>query len=437
LVLRRRAPLLAAAFALVAAVVALVLVLRHGGDETKRSPAQGEPLAYVPAAGGDFVFDVDTREPLLALAVEELVPRVTRGAVSAAQVHPLLGRRAVVETQHGKTWLAFATDQDAPRPGKGAAAAKRDSVVVVAPSQQDLRSALNAARGPAARYARSTFDKRFAGLPARSSARVAFDPQTLIEQRAPKLAGTKWARSLRDGAAVLTASGSELRVPFKVSADPVGLTPDDLPIATGATAPQARGNAPLTIGVRDPAHTLGFARAAGLLPALDFVDDLPGLVRPNLGDLGPNGTITSASPSDLSHLTLRSEPPDPGDWSRKLSLINTIGDIAKRVGGSGFGIEHRGSDYAFRQDGEVVARAAVYGNALVLSNDPKANLQRAAVAPAAPTPNGAAGALTARLRSSALATQIPALVRARLGDLTAWARAELTGVTGELRLAVR
>ena len=50
--------------------------------------------------------------------------------------------------------------------------------------------------------------------------------------------------------------------------------------------------------------------------------------------------------------------------------------------------------------------------ALVLSNDPSANLPAAAAAPAAPTPPGAAGALTARLRSSVLATQIPELVRA-------------------------
>ena len=77
------------------------------------------------------------------------------------------------------------------------------------------------------------------------------------------------------------------------------------------------------------------------------------------------------------------------------------------------------------------------GRALVLSNDANADLKQAATAPAAPTPPGAAGALTARLRSSVLATQIPELIRARVGDLTAWARAELAGVTGELRLALR
>ena len=100
-------------------------------------------------------------------------------------------------------------------------------------------------------------------------------------------------------------------------------------------------------------------------------------------------------------------------------------------------IDHRDGAYTLTQGGELVARAGVYGRALVLSNDPTADLRQAAAAPAAPTPPGAAGALTARLRSSVLATQIPELVRARVGDLTAWARAELAGVTGELRLALR
>jgi hypothetical protein len=435
-VLRRRAPLIAAAVALVAAVLALVFLLRGGNDGGPRAPARAEPLAFLPEGTGDVVFDFDTREPLIALVVEQLAPRVTNGAVTAEQVHPLLGGRAVVVTGNGKAWLAFASDAPAPRPRKGAAAAARDGVVVVAPTAADLRTSLARARQPTARYARATFDRRFAGLPPPAGARVAFDPQALLSSRAPQIAGTRWARSLRDGAAVLTTSGNELRVPFRIQADPVGLTPADLPIATGPNPPQMRGSAPLVIGVRDPAHMLAFARAAGLLPVLDVVDRVPGIVRPDLTALGPNGTLTSRS-LDLSHLTVRTEPPDPGDWETKLRLLNTFGDIAGRVGVSGFGIDRHDGVYAFSQDGELAGRAAVYGRTLMLSNDPKADLRAAAAAPAASVPPGAAGALTARLRPSVLATQIPALIRDRIGDITAWARAELTGVTGELRLALR
>ena len=54
--------------------------------------ARSEPLAYVPAGSADVVFDLDTREPLVALAVEQLAPRVTDGALTADQVHALVRR---------------------------------------------------------------------------------------------------------------------------------------------------------------------------------------------------------------------------------------------------------------------------------------------------------------------------------------------------------
>jgi hypothetical protein len=435
-VLRRRAPLLAAALVLVAGVLAVVLLLRgndHGGGPRA---ARSEPLAYLPAGSADVVFDLDTSEPLIALAVEQLAPRVTNGALSAQQVQGLVGGRAAVALDAGRAWLAFATDAPAPRPRDGSAAAARAGVVVVAPSAADLRVALAGARAPAARYARATFDKRFAGLPAAAGARAAFDPRALLGRRSAQVAATKWGRSLRDGAAVLTVRGTELEIPFHITSDPGGLTPDDLPIATGAQPPIARGSAPLVVGLRDPARTLAFARSAGLLSELGLLDQLPGFLKPDLSDLGANGTVTSPR-LDLTDLTARTEPPDPGEWETKLDRIDTLAGLAGKAVLGGLAVEKRAGVYTVTQDGRLVARAGVYGRALVLSNDPSANLRAAAVAPAVPLPPGAAGALTARARSNLLAGQIPDLIRARIGDLTAWARAELTGVTGELRLALR
>ena len=435
-VLRRRAPLVLAALALVAAVVAAVVLLRGGGDDEPRRAARAEPLAFVPAGSADVVFDLDTREPLVALAVEQLAPRVTNGALSADQARALVGGRAALAIDAGRAWLAFSTDAPAPRPTRGAAAAARDGVVLVAPSAADLNTAEAAAHAPSAKYARATFDRRFAGLPAAAGARVAFDPKTLLAQRSPEAANSAWGRSLRDGVAVLTTSGPEVRVPFRIAADPVGLNAADLPLATGPRPPQARGSAPLVVGLRDPAQTLAFARQAGLLQQLDLLDQLPGFLKPDLTNLGPNGTVTSTT-LDLDHLTARFEPPDPGDWATKLGRIDTLAGLAGKAVLGGLSIDHRDGAYTLTNDGDLVARAGVYGRALVLSNDPTADLRAAAAAPAAPTPPGAAGALTARLRSSVLATQIPELVRARVGDLTAWARAELAGVNGELRLALR
>ena len=71
---------------------------------------------------------------------------------------------------------------------------------------------------------------------------------------------------------------------------------DDLPLATGAAAAAgARQRARSSLGLRDPAHTLAFARQAGLLQELDLLDQLPGFLKPDLNNLGPNGTVTSPS----------------------------------------------------------------------------------------------------------------------------------------------
>jgi hypothetical protein len=432
---RRRAPLLIAALVLVVGVVALVLLLRGGGDDDGRTVVRAEPLAYLPEGANDAVFDLDTRAPLVDLAVEQLAPRLTQGALSAAQVRPLLGGRAAVALRGDRAWLVFATDAPAPHVGPNAAAAKRDGVVVVAPSRADLDASLRAAAQPAARYSRATFDKRFAGLPTKASVRVAFDPRKLINARAPQLATTRWAGSLRDGAAVLSTKGTQLVLPFRITADPVGLSPEDLPIATGAQPPTARGSGPLVVGLRDPARTLAFARDAGVLPELGLVDQLPGFLKPNLDDLGPNGTVTTPS-LDLDHLTLRAEPRDPGDWSSKLGRLDALSGIANRAG-IDIDIDHHDGAYDISQDGRLVARAGVFGRALTLSNDPRRDLRAAAAAPVSPTPAGAAGGLTLRAQATTLIGDLPALIAARLGDITGWARAELTGVTGELDLALR
>jgi hypothetical protein len=235
---------------------------------------------------------------------------------------------------------------------------------------------------------------------------------------------------------VLSTSGNTLVAPFRITADPVGLNPEDLPIATGAQPPQARGSAPLVVGLRNPARTLRFARDVGLFPELDLVDQLPGFLKPNLDDLGANGTLTSTSLSDLDHVTLRAEPSDPGDWSAKLGRLYTLARVAGGIV-AGVKVERTNGSYTVTQNGELVAKIGVFGRALVLSNDARADLSAAAAAPPVPTPQNAAGALTARLLTTTLAAQLPALIRSRLGAVTAWARAELTGVSGQVQLGLR
>jgi hypothetical protein len=100
-------------------------------------------------------------------------------------------------------------------------------------------------------------------------------------------------------------------------------------------------------------------------------------------------------------------------------------------------IDKRNGVYTIVQDGELAARAAVYGRVVMLSTDPSANLQTAANAPAKPPPPGAAGALTLNLSATLFLSALPSLVQGHVGDVEGWARAEPTQTTGELGLTVR
>ena len=413
MILRRRAPLLAAALALVlAAAVVAVLLLRGGDEESKRpSTPRADPIAFVPAERADLALDLDTRDALVVLAAQRLVPRVS--SLTPLQATPLLGGPVAIATTPEGSYLAFSTDARPPPGGRRA----RGRVVVVAPRPTPLAPAPGARR---------RFDARFAGLPPAEGVRAAFRPQSLLS---PGVANTRWGRSLRDGAAVLT---DDLRVPFLVHADPAGIAPADLPIAPGAGAPTTHGRAPVVIGLRDPARGVALARESGLVPELALVDRLPGFLRPNLADLGSDGTLTMPTLAP-ERMTLRAEPRNPGDWATKLGRLETLSGIAKGV--VGLDVEERDGAYTLLQDGRVIVRAAVYGRVLVLSTDSGADLRAAAAAPATPLPPGAAGGLTLRATAAALGPDVPALLRG--GTVTGWARAEPSGVSGELRPALR
>jgi hypothetical protein len=411
-ILRRRAPLVAAILALVAAA-AMVAVLLRGGDQDRKRPQapRADPIAFVPAERADLALDLDTRDALVVLAAQRLIPRVS--SLTPAQVTPLLGGRVAVATTPEGSYLAFSTDAPPPPGGERA----RGRVVVVAPRPAPLTPAPGARR---------RFDDRFAGLPPDGGVRAAFRPQSLLP---PRVASTRWGRSLRDGAAVVA---EDFRIPFLVHADPAGMLPGDLPIAPGATAPATHGQAPVVIGLRDPARSVAFARASGLVPALAIVDRLPGFLRPNLNDLGTDGTLTLPRLSP-ERMTLRAEPRNPGDWASKLGRLDALSGIASPV--VGLDVQERDGVYTLLQDGRVIVRAAVFGRVLMLSTDPAADLGTAAVASATPPPPGAAGGLTLHATAAALGPEVPALLRS--GTVTGWARAEPSGVSGELRPALR
>ncbi|WP_028063707.1 hypothetical protein [Solirubrobacter soli] len=430
--MRRRVLVIAAA--VLVAVAVLVVVLTRGGGEAPRPPRPAppglEPLAFMPA-GASAVLDFDTRQAPAAFAAIGLIPELPGSPLTANQVQRLTGGWISVALSRGQLWIAAQSRAAPPRPSGGAVAGTRAGTVVIAPDAARLQASL-AGAAAAAPTARAEYDRRFTGLPA-SGARVAFDPGAALAARSPEVARTVWGQSLREGAAVLVVRGDRITLPFQVTADPV--KPADLPIATGAGTPQADGEGPVVAAVRSPAQTLAFLRDAGLLPALDVLGRAPGFLRPDVNDLGPQATIVA---SDQEHLTVRTTPPDPGDWSKKLDRLDALSGLIRFTGLADVRID-RGGDgvYTIENDGELAGRVGVYGPVVVFSTDPGADLAAAARAPAAPPVDGAAGALTVRVAQSLFGSLLPALARGHVGDVTGWARAEVSSVRGELGVQVR
>ncbi|MEA2445780.1 MAG: hypothetical protein QOJ12_3072, partial [Thermoleophilales bacterium] len=388
----RRRVLLLVVPALAVGVVAAVLLLRGSRPDAGPEAAVDEPLAYLPG-GAKAVLDVDTRAPLVGLAVSQLAPRLSGGALKAGDVTPLLGGRAAAALGgNGGAVLALVAPRKEPVdaltrrltaagdyrgarlyaiPGAGGAAlAARGATVVAAPSAALVRRALDARAQP--RPARAAFDRRLKGLPPDAPLRIAFDPRALLHDQAPKVAATRWGRALRDGAAALEATADGLRLPFRLTTDPNNLRAQDLPMATGAQAPSTRGRAPLTIGLRTAAQGAAFFKATGQ-PALALLDQVPGFLKPDVGGLTGPATI-SGSGTDLQRFTLVTDPPDPGDWKAKLDRLDALSGLIRTIGLADVRIDARDGVYQLQENGKLVLRAGVFGRTLALSDDARADL---------------------------------------------------------------
>jgi hypothetical protein len=478
----RRVIALVAAAAVALLSVGAVLLLRGGDeDESGKRPAaqprgagRAEALAYAPKST-PVLIGVDSSAPAAGLVLGQFVPRLTNGALSAADITPLLGNEAVLaildtRTQRSQLSLVARTQDDLRaltnrlqragdyqgaqlyRGPEGSALATKGSEVVAATDEPTVRRALDTRQNASAHFTPQEFDRRLAGLGRTAAVRTIFDAKLLVSRRLPEVLTTRWGRSLTTGAAVFTGGDDGLHIPFKLQTDASRINDADLPLATGTRPPQIRGQAPLLIGVRDFAPTIRFLRKADpdRFGAIDsFQRDLPGFLRLDVDALfnGLTNDATISSGDLLDHYVARTDPRDAGDWRRPLERVSTLSDVLQNLGIDNVRLdEEPGDAYRLTVDGRMVLRAGVVGPTLVLTDDPRASLPGAARAPTAPTPAGAVGALTLRLARSSLRAllteqfglpQEAGLILDRLGDLTGWARAERDGLTGELRLAVR
>src|SRR3954467_7215978 len=461
------------------AALAVVLAKNSGKDDstpkTKQSDTRAEALAYAPKASPALV-GVDTGSPQASLVLGALVSRATGGALTANDISPLLGNEAVVallDPRTGRAQLSMvAKDPDALRElarrlkktgsykdatlysgPQGAVVAIKGGTLLAASDEPTVRRALDTAADPQAHPTPQDFDRRLAGLPTTADVRTVFDPKRIVvAQRLPGIGNTRWGRSLTNGAAVLQEGGPGLSLPFVLQTDAARINDNDLPFATGAQPPQIRGRGPLLLGVNDPGQLIAFLRKVDpdRFGGLDsFQSGLPSFLRVDVNGLlnGLTNDGTISSDDGLDHFPARPNPPDPSDWTTPLDRLSTLSGVLQRLGIDNIKLTDEGKDaYRLDVDGDLALRAGVFGPTLVLTDDADTNLRATAAAPQAPTPDGARGGLTLRMRASEgrrLLTDLFGLpagagaVLDRLGDLTGWARAATDSVRGELDLGLR
>jgi hypothetical protein len=143
--------------------------------------------------------------------------------------------------------------------------AVEDDLVVIAPSEEELDEALERADGDD-HLDTDTFEAGLDGLPGSALARVYADLGALLAsqpggERARRL---EWLGALRTLGLTATARDDRVEVEFNLRTDPEGLTDGDLPIATGDESPPViTRDGEIGFGIRDPAHIVRFAEAAG------------------------------------------------------------------------------------------------------------------------------------------------------------------------------
>src|SRR3954447_23262025 len=474
---RRIAAVIAVAVVVLAAL-AFVLARNASKDDptpTQQGDTRAEALAYAPRASPALI-GVDTGSPEASLVLGALISPVSAGALSANDISPLLGNEAVVALLDPRTSRAqlsmVAKDPDALRAlarrlkktgsykdatlysgPQGAAVGIKDDTLLAASDEPTIRRALDTRAAPNAHLMPPAFDRRLAGLPTTADVRTVFNPKRIVvAQRLPGLGNTRWGRSLTNGAAVLEERGTGLRLPFALQTDATRINDQDLPFAPGPQTPKMDGDAPLLLAVRDLGQLIAFLRKVDpqRLGGLDtFQNGLPSFLRVNVSGLlnGLTNDGTISSDDGLDHFAARTNPPDPSNWRDPLERLSTLSGVLQRLGINNVKLIDEGANaYRLDVDGELAARAGIFGRTLVLTDDADTNLRATAQAPQAATPTGARGGLTLRMRASGgrrLVSDLFGLpadagaILDRLGDLTGWARAATDGVRGELDLGLR
>ncbi len=324
----------------------------------------------------------------------------------------------------------------------------RDGAVVLARDTQTLQRAF-ALHDNKGGLTRATFDERLgplAHVPA--LVRATAQPRALISAKARDV---PWVDALRSGSLAVAIEKPGLRLRVHLATDPTNLKNTDLPIAPGAQPPRpAPGARPINVAIRGIAQTIHVLDATKdgldvpfLKPVQDALTTLDSLKGPlkTFGRIDADALIdqltgtTTITPEATDKLALRAELADGGPLRTALNRLAAIPDLALHLAGVDLNVDRKGNTYIITKDDKPLARAAVFGDTLVVTNDLHISLQGIADRRPQGAPNR--GALAFHVGGAALQDQLitrlglPGLARLVIGgfgSVDGTARAELGGV---------
>jgi hypothetical protein len=295
----------------------------------------------------------------------------------------------------------------------------------------------------------SAYAQAFAGLPQNGLVQAFGNLTGVLSQ--PSAANARkvpWVAALKDYALTFDAGASGLTYSYKLDTTARSLTEAQVPFVGGGIPPQLAGNAPITVGINDPAHIVSFAESAqqasdpsgyakfernqAKLRAKTGVD-LNSLLSLLTGEL----IISSDTHTTMGRATL-SNPAGAATIIAKLaraphSVFNTTTRIS-RLGGGFYRVAEK--------DGTEIT-IGVVGKQLLVGKATVPELRAFAAMPATAA-TGAQGDVAFRVALGALLhltihKQIPQLEQtllSSLGDLTGSVSSSTSGVTGTAAIAV-
>ena len=344
----------------------------------------------------------------------------------------------------------------------GDAFAVEDDTLVVAGSAELLEGALQQRDGDG-RLTEETFEDSLAGLPEEALVKVYGDIGALIEsdeetEQARKVA---WVGAIETLGLTASVQSDGIAIDFNLSTDGGDLSDDELPLASGAEAPEvARADDEVGAALRGVDQVFDFVKStaraiepqqAGQIDVvLKQVEQRTGvdLEQDVLAQLAGGVSVAVQLNGDLSGI--RGEPGDPRALTRSLGelapeLPELLGSEGGRVrtiqtdGPGGSGTIYEVTD----SDGDSVSFGVV-DDVFVAAETPERAQAVAALEPRAV--EGAEGALAFSASAEAIAdaalAQLGGLAGAGslftgpLGDLTGSVESSTDGLRGSIRLAI-